>query len=169
MRSCFILVPVLCWMMLLPARAEMITVKSDPRFVKLQQALPAGWVLFVNADTLIIENTKTVWCWNSNFINAPLKDLERSDANRDKILENGVETVPTIAFVLKNRKMLNPTELTEANYMAKHYALFELRATGFDTPFTRYYPYNLEEEASRIYHVLLGEYLKKVRGPEYAG
>lgn len=147
--------------------ADTVLVKSDVRLVKLEQALPQGWTMAVYSDTLVIENPEPVWVLKSNFINVPAEALERDKANKQKIMEYGVETRASFVFSLKDLNLLQKAEFEKAHYFSKRYALFELSAVGFDTPYARYYPYAIEEQASQIYNVLLRENLKMGIGPVY--
>jgi len=144
-----------------------VLVKSDARLEKLKAALPAGWTMSINGDTLKIENATPVWVLESNYINAPLGNLQRDMLNMEKIKKNGTETRASFVFVIKATKLLPDMEKAKANYFSKYYALFEFKAVGVDTPYARYYPYDLEEEAASIYNVLLREHLKTGIGPVY--
>jgi hypothetical protein len=159
---------VLCFSLSKMVLAETVVVKWDSKLEKLKSALPAGWSIGVQGDTLTIEHAEPVWVLRSNFINAPVQDLNRDDLNKEKIIKNGVETRARFVFVIKEKKLLTEAELAKAHYFSKYHALFECSAVGFDTPYARFYPYTLEEQASSIYHVILGENLKSGLGPVYA-
>ncbi|MBL7897315.1 MAG: hypothetical protein JNJ99_02185 [Crocinitomicaceae bacterium] len=142
-------------------------IESDVKLLKLEAALPAEWQMSIMADTLIIENPSPVWVLESNFINVPQTDLTDDEKNQKRIVEHGKKTTAKFVFLLKSLKSISKTERQEANYLSKKFALFEISATGFDTPYRRIYPWNIEGEASRIYNMTLIQNLDVVKGPVF--
>jgi hypothetical protein len=147
--------------------APQSVIETDVKLQKLKQALPSGWRMAASGDTLIIENPEPIWVLESNFINVPQTDLMDDEKNQKRIVQNGNQTTAKFVFLLKNLKSISKTERASANYLSKKYALFELSASGFDTPYRRVYPWNIEGEASRIYNMTLIQNLTVVKGPVF--
>lgn len=142
-------------------------ISEDSLLKKLKLAIPEAWSMTVNADTLKIEHSDDMWVLQSNFINAPADAYADSEENRIKIMEYGVKTKAHFYFLLKDKKGMAKTDLAKSNYLSQRFALFQISAAGFDTPYARYYPFNLEDEATRLYNVTLRENLKVMTGPVY--
>lgn len=142
-------------------------INEDTLLKKLQTALPESWQIQMNGDTLKIEHPDQMWVLKSNFINAPAEAYENSEENRIKIMKHGSKTKAHFYFLLKPKKGLPKPELSKANYFSQMFALFQISAGGFDTPYARYYPFVIEEEATRLYNVTLRENLKVGVGPVY--
>jgi len=147
--------------------APQSVIETDVKLQKLKQALPSGWQMSVAGDTLTIENPEPVWVLESNFINVPQTDLMDDEKSQKRIMQNGKKTTARFIFLLKSLKSISKSERLTANYLSKKYALFELSATGFDTPYRRVYPWNIEGEASRIYNMTLIQNLTVVKGPVF--
>jgi hypothetical protein len=166
MNRVLVLLGVSIWMLSLTSEPFQSKIQ-DAMLGKLEMAIPDGWNWSLNSDTLKIEHPDQMWVLKSNFINAPAEAYENSEANRIKIMEHGSKTKAHFYFLLKPKKGLPKTELSKANYFSQKYALFQITADGFDTPYARYYPFIIEEEATRLYNVILRENLKVGVGPVY--
>lgn len=153
-------------------------IDGDSLLLKLQKNLPAGWAMRTYADTLVIENLETVWMLQSNYINAPQDAFNDSEKNKSKITLNGKKTHAHFIFQLikkpkKNSKVGSRRDETlhenslEANYYSENYGLMEIKAVGFDHSYARFYPWNIADDAEKIYFGTLGECLKKGKGPVY--
>lgn len=142
-------------------------IETDIKLQKLKAALPTGWQMSASGDSLIIENPEPVWVLESNFINVPQTDLMDDEKNQKRILEHGKKTTAKFVFLLKNLKAVSKADRQDANYLSKKFALYEMSATGFDTPYRRVYPWNIEGEASRIYNMTLIQNLTVVKGPVF--
>jgi hypothetical protein len=144
-----------------------VEIKEDTSLQKLHASLPEGWLMRIDLDTLKIEHPDQMWVLKSNFINAPADAYENSEENRIKIMQHGSKTKAHFYFLVKSKKGLAKAELVKANYFSQKYALFQISADGFDTPYARYYPFVIEEEATRLYNVTLRDNLKVGVGPVY--
>lgn len=152
-------------MTLLGLNADKIS--EDSALKRLNNVLPSGWTMRVDSDTLKIEHPDNVWLLASNFINAPAEAYADTDENRVKIMTHGTKIKAHFYFLLKNKKGLSKTELANANYISQKYALFQISAAGFDTPYARCYPWEIENDATYFYNVTLRENLKVGTGPVY--
>ena len=166
--SALFLLPFVSW-----CNHDQTIIDGDSLLLKLQKNLPAGWVMRTYADTLVIENLETVWVLQSNYINAPQDAFTDSEKNKSKITLNGKKTHAHFVFQLikKPKKSAKPGKELDnsqlANYYSQNYGLVEIKAVGFDNSYARCYPWNIEDEASKIYATTLGEFLKKGKGPVY--
>ena len=147
-------------------------IDGDSLLLKLQKNLPTGWAMRTYADTLVIENLETSWMLQSNYINAPQDAFNDSEKNKSKITLNGKKTHAHFTFQLikkpKGKKADKEFESsTQANYYSENYGLMEIKAVGFDHSFARFYPWNIADDAEKIYFGTLGECLKKGKGPVY--
>lgn len=142
-------------------------IEEDSLLKKLQAALPEGWFMRVDSDTLKIQHPDPIWVLKSNYINAPIQAYENSEENATTILTTGIKTQAHIHFLLKPKKGLAKSEAEKVNYYSQRYALFQLSAEGFDTPYSRCYPWFIEDQATVLYNVTLRENLKMVAGPVY--
>jgi len=166
--SVLFLFPFLSW-----CNSDQKIIENDSLLVKLQKNLPIGWAIHVTADTLVIENSETMWMLQSNYVNAPQDAFNDSEKNKSKITLNGKKTHAHFIFQLiakpkknqKARKEFDPSP--KANYYSENYSLVEVKAIGFDHSFARFYPWNIEDEASKIYSITLGQCLTKGVGPVY--
>jgi len=165
--SIVFLLPLVSW-----CNPNQNVIDEDSLLLKLQKNLPTGWVMYVNTDTLVIENTETIWMLQSNYVNAPQDAFTDSEKNKSKITLNGKKTHAQFVFQLikkpkstKANKELEASPL--ANYYSQNYGLVEIKAVGFDHPYARFYPWNIEDEASKIYATTLGQFLTTGKGPVY--
>ncbi|MBK9190286.1 MAG: hypothetical protein IPM77_01660 [Crocinitomicaceae bacterium] len=142
--------------------------KLDDRLNALSAVLPEGWSMDLHYDTLKIYCEKPIWVLESNFINAPEMDLRKDERNQKRIVENGKKSRAEFVFLLKRLKGLAKAERNKANYLSTLWALYQVSAVGYDTPYQRVYPWKTEEEASHIYFVTLIDKLKAVTGPVYS-
>lgn len=153
------------------------TLEGDSLLLKLHKNLPEGWHVRILDDTLIIENLTPIWLLSANFINAPSKDLENSDENKNRIIEHGVKTHAQFSFYLKERsyepvvkkskKKKKVVDPNAPNYLSEKYALYQIKAIGFDDVYTRCYPWAIADEAATIYYTTIGLILEKINGPVY--
>jgi len=161
-------IPFLGW-----CNSDQKIIETDSLLVKLQKNLPTGWSMHVTADTLVIENTEPMWMLQSNYINAPQDAFNDSEKNKSKITLNGKKTHAHFIFQLIAKPKKNPKARNEfdpsskANYFSEKYSLVEIKAIGFDHPYARFYPWNIEDEAWKIYFITLGQFLTKGVGPVY--
>ncbi len=142
-------------------------IEEDTLLKKLQTTLPESWQMQLNGDTLKLEHPDPIWVLKSNYINAPIDAFENSEENATTILTTGIKTKAHIHFLVKSKKGLLKSESEKVNYYSQRYALFQLSAEGFDTPYSRCYPWFIEDQASVLYNVTLRENLKMVLGPVY--
>ena len=141
--------------------------KSDSLLLKLQTSLPEGWKMQFSTDTMYITHDEPIYLLVSNYINAPAEAFEDSDENMNKIITSGKETRAQIVFYRKLKDELSEEEESKANYFSSLYALFEINAQGFDTPYARCYPWKTADEAETIYFTLIQSILKLGTGPVY--
>jgi hypothetical protein len=142
-------------------------IDEDTLLKKLQTALPESWQMQMIGDTLKLEHPDPIWVLKSNYFNAPIDAFENSEENATTILTAGIKTKAHIHFLVKPKKGLLKSETEKVNYYSQRYALFQLSAEGFDTPYSRCYPWFIEDQASVLYNVTLRENLKMVVGPVY--
>ncbi len=142
-------------------------IEEDTLLKKLQTALPESWQMQLNGDTLKLEHPDTIWVLKSNYINAPIQAYEDSEENAKTILTSGIKTKAHVYFLVKSKKGLSKSESEKVNYYSQHFALFQISAEGFDTPYSRCYPWFIEDQTTVLYNVTLRENLKMVVGPVY--
>lgn len=156
------------------------TLEGDSLLLKLQNNLPEGWLIRITDDTLVIENLTPMWVLNGNYINAPLSAYANNEENKNKIMEHGIKTHAQFSFYLVERVIETSAKKPKGkrkkvvlddnspNYLSQKFALYELIAIGCNGSFERHYPWDIQEQASKIYFTTIGHYLEKIKGPNYS-